>query len=101
MAGRNTSYTHRHWRVAATDMRNAITDVLAPALDHMRAGLVRADAGRTQLKMAAQLVVFTRDLGEQGTRILAAHDARLRRVGEAQAAAGHAEVAGHKDYHQR
>jgi len=101
MAGKDTIYTHRDWRTSMATIRDALELVLAPGLDHMHADLRRVDAGRTQLAQAAQMVVLVGELGTEATRILGAHDPRLRQVSEAQAAAGGlAEVAGDKRYHQ-
>jgi hypothetical protein len=101
VAGRNAGYTHRDWRVAATDMRDALEELLAPALEHMHAGLLTVEGGRTQVTEAARFISLVRELGAEGTRLLGDHDARLRRVGEEQAAIGHDEVAGDKRYNQR
>ncbi|MGH3290162.1 MAG: hypothetical protein ACRDPD_36685 [Streptosporangiaceae bacterium] len=101
MAGKDTSYTHLDWRTAMTNIRDALDQVLAPGLDHIHADLRRVQAGRTQLTQAGQMTVLVGELGDEATRILGDHDQRLRKVGEAQAAAGGlAEVAGDKRYHQ-
>jgi hypothetical protein len=97
-----TGYTHRHWRIEATGIRDALDQLLVPALEHMRAGLVAVQAGREQRAKAGEFIKLVGELADEGTRILGDHDARLRRVSEAQAAAGGVtEVAGRKRYHQR
>jgi len=84
------------------DLTQALGEVLVPALGHMRAGLVGVDAGRTQLAQSARWIVLAAELAAQGDQILGDHDPRLRRVGEAQRAAGGLEeVAGDKRYNQR
>ena len=101
MAGTN-GYTHRHWRTAATGMRDAMDQVLLPALELMQASLIRVQAGATQRRIVARFITMVGDLADEGTRILGDHDQRLRRVSEGQAAAGGTgEVAGDKRYNQR
>ena len=102
MAGKDTRYTHAQWRVSATALRDALRTQLVEALDHMIAGLRRVDAGKSQIAFMQQSLITVRELGDMGTTILGAHDARLRQVGEAQAhAGGLPEVAGDKNYNQR
>ena len=97
-----TTYTHKDWRIEATGIRDALDQLLAPALEHMRGDLVAMQAGREQLAKSDEFIRIVGELAEEGTRILGDHDARLRRVGEAQAAAGGTrEVAGRKRYNQR
>jgi hypothetical protein len=102
MAGRDASYTHRHWSQEAADIAGALSDVLTPALAHMHGDLVARQAGRTHLTTAAGFIELVGELGREGARVLAAHGPRLARVGEAQAHAGGVnEVAGDKRYGQR
>jgi hypothetical protein len=99
---RSPVYTHKEWRTHAENMVTALRDVLPAALDHMHAGLVRVDAGRTQRHHSARFPGQVRELAAQGQVILDAHDPRLTGVGEAQRTAGGAgEVAGDKTYNTR
>lgn len=99
MAG--NGYTHRDWRTEAAGIRDALDQVLVPALEHIVADLQRVQAGRTQLQQARQMPRLVGELAGEATTILGDHDQRLRRVGEAQAAAGGVtEVAGDKRYNQ-
>lgn len=102
MAGREVRYTHRDWRTFVQEANAAARELLGPALEHRHAGLVRVQAGETQLKNSAAAIRRVHELAAEGERILGDHDARLTRVGEAQAAAGGlSEVAGDKRYNQR
>jgi 5-enolpyruvylshikimate-3-phosphate synthase len=101
MAGKSTAYTHKHWKDMVVDIRDGLQNVLTPALTHMHAGLRRVDAGATQMTQAARFIAMVAELAEEGSRLIGAHDQRLRRVSEAQRAAGGlGEVAGDKRYNQ-
>lgn len=102
MAGREANYTHRDWRTFVQQANAAARDLLGPALEHRHAGLVRVQAGETQLRNSAAAIRRVHELAAEGERILADHDARLTRVSEQQAASGGVrEVAGDKRYNQR
>jgi hypothetical protein len=102
MAGRDASYTHRHWYQEAADIVTALSDVLVPALAHMQADLIAMQAGRAHLATAAGFIEQVGELGREGERVLAAHGPRLARVSETQAQAGGlGEVAADKRYNQR
>jgi hypothetical protein len=99
---RSAAYTHAQWRIQAENITTALGEVLAPALDHMHAGLVKADAGQTQRRYSARFPAEVRQLAAQGQQILGDHDERLTRVGQAQRQAGGVdEVAGDKAYNTR
>lgn len=100
MAGTLAGYTHRQWRDEAQDLIKDL-ETLQAALQHMSAGLQYVGAGTTQRQEQAKWSTRVGDLTEQGRRVLEAHDGRLTRVGEAQAAAGgQTEVAQNKRYNR-
>lgn len=102
MAGRQAQITHREWRKFVQDANAVARDTLGPALEHRHAGLVRVQAGETQIRNSLAAIRRVYELAVMGESILGSHDQRLTRVGEAQAAAGGvSEVAGDKRYNQR
>ena len=88
---------HADWRISAWNAHDEIALVLAPALDHMNACLVRAKAGEAQMRLAGQWPAMVTELGTEGKKVIGDHDPRLTLVSEAQAQAGGArEVYGDK-----
>jgi hypothetical protein len=94
--------THREWAREMAAIRDALDTILVPGLEHMKAGLASVGAGRDQMNEMGTWIGNVGELADEGTNILGDHGPRLRRVSEAQAAAGGVtQVARDKRYNQR
>lgn len=103
MAGKETSYTHHHWRVTLQAMIDGLEQQLLPALDHIKGDWTAVGAGRGQMQFINQVAIGgIKQQATVGKQLLGGHGVRLARVGQAQQAAGGLEeVAARKEYHRR
>lgn len=100
MAGRDASFTHKHWAVITVSLRDAVDSKLAPAASHVVASLKQMQAGKTQLAQGAHVVQALSELGTAYSRLFARYDTLFRGVNEAVRAAGLDEVAARKEYNR-
>lgn len=102
MAGKDTSYTLAHWRIAMGEIVVALGDQIGPALEHVRADWAAMGAGRTQMAFGLQAITRTYQQAEKGKELFGGNYVRLAQVSQGQAAAGGLdEVAERKEYHTR
>jgi hypothetical protein len=101
MATETVPYTHGGWKAEMGAMQKVYGAQIAPAAEHMLAGLRRLDAGDTQIAEFEKALGMIGDLVTEAARILAGHGADGDEVAEAIArAGGTGEVYGEKHAHQ-
>ena len=104
MAGKDTSFTLAHWRIAIGEISVAMIKQITPAMEHVRADWAGRAVGAPahQLAFGSQVIARSHAHGQRGREIFDKYYGGLAGVSQGQAAAGGIDrVAERKEYNTR